>query len=96
MYNKDAHMSESTIYPARPYPRLADVQAKVAYDGMMVKELAAKAGLGYGYVVRLLNGYSYSERAVEKLRVAVGLSRDTVCNSGERSQASAKTYPPVI
>jgi hypothetical protein len=65
-------VSESQYSP-RPYPRLAEVQAKMAFDDLTVKELHAKTGMSYGYIVRLLNGYSYSARAVARLRAAVGL-----------------------
>jgi transcriptional regulator with XRE-family HTH domain len=65
-------------YSLRPYPPQREIRAGMALQGITVKDVHARTGLSYQYVVRLLNGYCYSVPALAKIRAAVAADESDV------------------
>ena len=60
------------LQPAnKPYPPCLGIKGALASRGISVKEVAVTTGFSYNYVVRLLNGFSYSESALRKICEAI-------------------------
>lgn len=58
-------------YTPRPYPPQRELRARMVLHDVTVKDIHARTGLSYQYIVRILNGYCWSPPAQEKILAAV-------------------------